>query len=350
MSELESNPEQNPAVLNTDSDPTVNSESSTTQITSNESLKSTPNNQTSLNDTLANASPAEPILSAEPISSANPDTEEFAKIDIFEDTSDATDYQTDQLVTSAKTTIYDNALNTPRSNETTAKEDFGSRPPEFSTNISNPNNPPAAARATTNENNSYANNYRAVPPAQPIYVPQNYHTSIKAPLEVPWRDIHFGQAIKRGFQKYAVFKGRSSLPEYWYFIIFNFILNASLILVSIFGLIPAYFRLGSTQSSSIDSGDFFWEEGEFYWGDSGYNSYDSVLEFIGIGFSIFILFCIFALVMFIPTLAVTVRRLHDVNRPGYLAIIGFLIPVFGSLLLFYFLAQPQVDQDNPYNI
>jgi uncharacterized membrane protein YhaH (DUF805 family) len=50
------------------------------------------------------------------------------------------------------------------------------------------------------------------------------------------------------------------------------------------------------------------------------------------------LFLVFGLAMvglLIPSLAVTVRRLHDSNRSGWWALIG-LIPLIGGLVLFVF--------------
>jgi uncharacterized membrane protein YhaH (DUF805 family) len=43
---------------------------------------------------------------------------------------------------------------------------------------------------------------------------------------------------------------------------------------------------------------------------------------------------IYSLAVFIPNLAVTVRRLHDTGRSGYFLFIG-LIPIVGAIFLFY---------------
>ncbi|MBC7167561.1 DUF805 domain-containing protein [Phenylobacterium sp.] len=45
------------------------------------------------------------------------------------------------------------------------------------------------------------------------------------------------------------------------------------------------------------------------------------------------------LVIFLPHLAMGVRRLHDINRTGWW-VLASLIPFFGTLLLLYFYVQP----------
>lgn len=56
---------------------------------------------------------------------------------------------------------------------------------------------------------------------------------------------------------------------------------------------------------------------------------------------------IFALVHLLPSIAVTVRRLHDTNRTGWWALLAF-IPVAGPLVLLYFAVLPGDLQPNNY--
>lgn len=79
----------------------------------------------------------------------------------------------------------------------------------------------------------------------------------------------FVKAVKTCFQKYATFSGRASRSEFWYFVLF--------------GLLLAQFRAMLFV----------------------YNS------------PITLLVDLISLVMFIPNLAVGVRRLHDLNRSGW---------------------------------
>ena len=56
---------------------------------------------------------------------------------------------------------------------------------------------------------------------------------------------------------------------------------------------------------------------------------------------------IFALVSFIPSLAVTIRRLHDTNRSGWWLLISF-IPLIGTIVLIVFLSQDSYPGTNAW--
>ncbi|MCC4799997.1 DUF805 domain-containing protein [Enterovibrio norvegicus] len=90
-------------------------------------------------------------------------------------------------------------------------------------------------------------------------------------------------------KKYAVFKGRARRKEYWIFIVFNM-----------------FFSLVLSQADQM----------------LGY--YDAKM---GIG----TLGMVYAAAVFLPTLAVTVRRLHDTDRSGWWALLG-IVP-FGVIAL-----------------
>ncbi len=51
-----------------------------------------------------------------------------------------------------------------------------------------------------------------------------------------------------------------------------------------------------------------------------------------------ILQMVFALGLIVPSIAVGVRRLHDIGKSGWLLLIG-LIPILGGLVLIYFFVQ-----------
>lgn len=96
----------------------------------------------------------------------------------------------------------------------------------------------------------------------------------------------FGKSISTCFSKYAEFKGRASLPEYWWFVLFTTLMGWGTLLV-----------------------------GQVAMGDNG-----------GVAIN-----AIFQLAVFLPSMAVLTRRLHDTNRSGWnflwcFTIIG-LIPV-----------------------
>jgi len=97
-------------------------------------------------------------------------------------------------------------------------------------------------------------------------------------------------------KKYAVFSGRSRRSEYWYFGLFYLIIYVLLAFVD---------------------------------GIAGtYNEMSSVGLLTGI----------FALGMLIPSLAVSVRRLHDTDRTGWWLLVA-LIPLIGAIVLIVFSVQ-----------
>ncbi|SJL83377.1 DUF805 domain-containing protein [Vibrio palustris] len=56
---------------------------------------------------------------------------------------------------------------------------------------------------------------------------------------------------------------------------------------------------------------------------------------------------IYSLGIFLPALAVTVRRLHDTGRSGWWCLVSF-IPIIGSLILLYFVVQDSVAGSNEF--
>jgi uncharacterized membrane protein YhaH (DUF805 family) len=95
----------------------------------------------------------------------------------------------------------------------------------------------------------------------------------------------FIDAVKICFTKYADFNGVASRPEFWWWILFNFVATAVLQSVS-------------------------------------YN-----------------LSGVFSLVTLLPSIAVTARRLHDTDRSGWWQLLYF-IPVIGWIVLIIWCAEP----------
>src|SRR3954447_6326717 len=101
----------------------------------------------------------------------------------------------------------------------------------------------------------------------------------------------FIEALK----KYAVFSGRSRRMEYWYFVLFVFIITAVLNTLDI--LIGANTRAGVGVLSGL-----------------------------------------FSLAVLIPSIAVSVRRLHDIDRTGWWVLIS-LVPLIGWIVSLVFHVQ-----------
>ena len=141
------------------------------------------------------------------------------------------------------------------------------------------------------------------------YQPQTSYAATPAapPLDQPYYGIGFGAAVARGFKKYATFAGRASRSEYWWWALFTFL--AYLVL----GL--AAYALGITTSR-----------------DGGRTPGLLALPLL-------ILFAVFVFGVIIPTLALTVRRLHDAGYSGLFALL-LLIPYLGSLIILIFALLP----------
>lgn len=104
---------------------------------------------------------------------------------------------------------------------------------------------------------------------------------------------------------YTNFSGRARRQEYWYFTLVNVLVNL------VMGIIDR--AIGSVMQ--MDNFGFF-----------------------GV---------IYALFIMIPSIAVTVRRLHDSGRVGWWALIAF-VPIIGILVLLYFLIQDSEEGSNQY--
>lgn len=101
----------------------------------------------------------------------------------------------------------------------------------------------------------------------------------------------FQEAVRTVLSKYATFTGRAARPEYWWFMLFVFLVNVG--------------------TSIID----------------GMLSDGHVLNTVAM------------LALIVPQLAVGARRLHDIDRSGWWLLLA-LVPVVGWIVLIYFNVQP----------
>lgn len=108
-------------------------------------------------------------------------------------------------------------------------------------------------------------------------------------------------------KQYADFKGRARRKEYWMFILFNIIFGGiAMILDSVFGI---------------------------------------AIEGVGYG----PLYGVYVLVLFIPGLAVAVRRLHDIGKSGWMILIA-LIPVIGAIWILVLMVTDSNPGENLYGV
>ena len=96
--------------------------------------------------------------------------------------------------------------------------------------------------------------------------------------------MNFQQAVTTCFSNYVNFDGRAIRSEYWYWVLFVFVVSAILNVVSV--------KLG----------------------------------------------LVFSVATFLPSIAVTIRRLHDTGRSGWWWLVA-LVPLVGWIILLVFMAQ-----------
>jgi len=112
----------------------------------------------------------------------------------------------------------------------------------------------------------------------------------------------------KALKQYADFSGRARRKEYWMFTLFNMIIIYALILVMMVG-------------NAIKS---------------------SELSLLGM-----VLYGGYALAIIVPSLAVCVRRLHDIGKSGWYFFIG-LIPLVGGIILLIWLFKDSQAGKNEY--
>jgi len=128
----------------------------------------------------------------------------------------------------------------------------------------------------------------------------------------------FVEAVKTGLKKYVTFTGRASRSEYWFFVLGQ-------ILAITVPVILGTVMFGVADASGL-----------------------GVLA--GLGVILWILGFLSFLVFFIPGLAVQVRRLHDVDKPGWLIVLLFIpiVSFVGSIVLIVFNTMPGTEGPNRY--
>ena len=100
----------------------------------------------------------------------------------------------------------------------------------------------------------------------------------------------YEKAVSVCYKKYATFKGRASRSEFWWF-------NLHVCLMMILAMV-----------------------GEYWFGTDG------------------ILYCIVCLVLILPSLSCSVRRLHDKDKSGWWLLVEFIPLIGGIVLLVWFIS------------
>ena len=118
--------------------------------------------------------------------------------------------------------------------------------------------------------------------------------------------VDFGTAVKLGFQRYVDFSGRSTRAEYWWWGLFTTVVSVALIIAD---------------TLAGNSSTFGWLGG--------------LLE------------TLFTLATIIPSLALGVRRLHDINRTGWWLLLLFVL-VIGWIVLIVWAIERGDEGPNKY--
>ena len=110
--------------------------------------------------------------------------------------------------------------------------------------------------------------------------------------------------------RYVDFKGRSSRREFWYFMLFYLIISL------ILGIIDSMVFGSAPENGTPSAG---------------------------------VLGSIFSLALLLPSLGISIRRLHDIGKSGWWILIG-LVPLIGFIVLLIFYikdSQPGTNQYGP---
>lgn len=118
----------------------------------------------------------------------------------------------------------------------------------------------------------------------------------------------FGQSVSTCFRKYAVFSGRASRSEFWYFVLLMVLVMTALLVITV----------STSQSAGPDE--------------------------VPVGF---IVMGLAYLALLLPYWSAVVRRLHDTDKSGWFIFVS-LIPLAGGIILLVTLASQGTPGPNQY--
>lgn len=124
--------------------------------------------------------------------------------------------------------------------------------------------------------------------------------------------MDFGTALKAFWSNYRNFKGRARRSEYWFIQLFLVATNLA--------------------AAAIDLALMDGDVDRFIANGGG--------GIVGL---------IWILATIVPALAVLIRRLHDTNRSGWWALIGF-VPLIGTIVILVFTVKDSDQGDNRYGV
>ena len=115
----------------------------------------------------------------------------------------------------------------------------------------------------------------------------------------------FGQAVSTVFSKYATFSGRARRSEYWWWVLFT------ILVTTIAFILDAVLKINTIEGSGGV---------KFGW-----------------------IYLVVSLVLIIPSIAVTIRRLHDAGHSGWWWLLVFVCGIGGIIILIFTLMDSKPD-------
>ncbi len=135
-------------------------------------------------------------------------------------------------------------------------------------------------------------------------------------------DFNLITAFQSFFKKYADFKGRSRRKEYWLAMAANYIITFLLSIIYYISFVPYVMNVSQ-----------------------GYVAAPPAIGIIAI-----MLLSIYSLAILIPSIAIVVRRLHDIGKSGWFYFISLIPCGIGPIIMLVFMctdSQPGVNQYGP---
>ena len=141
------------------------------------------------------------------------------------------------------------------------------------------------------------------------------------PLDQPHYGASMKEAIMRFFKKYARFNGFASRSEFWWPALSLMVIQFILMIPYIIGFVMMSAGTAAAASSSTGTA-----------GGGGAATFGTILVFLSGG-----LLFLFGLAVILPSIAVSIRRLHDAGFSGWWYLLS-LAP-FGSIVVLIFCAM-----------
>lgn len=136
--------------------------------------------------------------------------------------------------------------------------------------------------------------------------------------------MSFGQAIGQVLKNYANFSGRARRSEFWWWALLTFLIGIAFNIVFTAAVGPDVFQN--------------WQDIE---------TIDDLRALSPNAVPLLGAYGALTLFLFLPSLAVAVRRLHDTGKTGWLILLG-LIPFLGFIILLVFYVTEGTRGDNAY--